>query len=82
VPLAPAVSLDENRECMVLIFRDAYKSIEELSKKEMRLGGLRIDPVTNIGSQSRYYNNIEIKNIADKAASVKSVIGLPEKPYV
>ena len=27
---------------------DIYKSIEELSQEELRLGGLRIDPKTNI----------------------------------
>ncbi len=82
VPLAPVVRLDNNKEYMVLMYRDAYKSIEELSKEEMRLGGLRIDPVTNIGSRTRYYNNIEIKHIADKAASIKAVVGLPEKPLL
>jgi hypothetical protein len=49
VPLAPTVLMDNDREHMILLSRDAYKSIEELSQKEMRLGGLRIDPATNIG---------------------------------
>ncbi len=82
VPLAPQVRLDNNKEYMVLMYRDAFKSIEELSREEMRLGGLRIDPVTNIGSRTRYYNNIKIKNIANDAAEVKAVTGLPEKPLM
>ncbi|MDX2432826.1 MAG: prolyl oligopeptidase family serine peptidase [Bacteroides sp.] len=80
VPLAPQVRLDNNKEHMVLLYRDAYKSIEELSREEMRLGGLRIDPVTNIGSRTRYYNNIQIKNVA--SSDIRAVTGLPEKPLL
>jgi dipeptidyl aminopeptidase/acylaminoacyl peptidase len=82
VPLAPSVLLDNNKEYMVLLYRDAYSTIAELSKKEMRLGGLRIDPATNIGSRIRYYNQIEIKNITQKEAVIKTVTGLPENPLI
>ena len=63
VPLAPQVLMDDNEEIMVLLYRDAYKSIEELSQKEMRLGGLRIDPATNIGSRTTYVNRIRIRGV-------------------
>ena len=63
---------------MLFLFRDNYKSIEELSVKEMRLGGLRIDPVTNIGSRVTYYNNIKIKNLKKKKQEISQVKGLPE----
>ena len=78
VPLAPSVLFDNNKHYMVLLYRDAYKSIAELSQSELRLGGLRINPTTNIGSRVTYYNNIEIKNIAEKEGKVKPVNGLPE----
>ena len=48
VSRAPSVLLDDDKETMILLYRDSYKSIEELSKEELRLGGLRIDPKTNI----------------------------------
>jgi len=80
VPLAPSVLMDDSREHMVLLYRDAYKTIEELSRKEMRLGGLRIDPVTNIGSRTTYYNNIRIMNISDGNAGPVEVKGLPDQP--
>ncbi len=82
VPTAPIVRIDDQKEYMVLMYRDAFKSIEELSREEMRLGGLRIDPVTHIGSRTRYYNNIGIKNITDKTAAENAVAGLPEKPLM
>jgi dipeptidyl aminopeptidase/acylaminoacyl peptidase len=80
VPLAPAVLIDDDKEYMILLYRDAYKSIEELSQEELRLGGLRIDPATNIGSRVTYYNNVKIKNLKDKSARETQVKGLPEKP--
>jgi len=78
VPLAPSVLFDNNKHYMVLLYRDAFKSIAELSQSELRLGGLRINPTTNIGSRVTYYNNIGIKNIAEKEGKVKPVDGLPE----
>ena len=42
----------------------------------MRLAGLRINPVTNIGSRTNYYTNLKVKKTTDKEA--KQVMGLPE----
>ncbi|MCZ4320087.1 prolyl oligopeptidase family serine peptidase [Aequorivita viscosa] len=67
-PLAPAVWFDSNGENVVLFYRDAYKSIAELSEPELRLGGLRINPKTNIGSRTRFYNNIKVKKATEKDA--------------
>ncbi|WP_339701004.1 prolyl oligopeptidase family serine peptidase [uncultured Marixanthomonas sp.] len=75
-PPAPSVIVDDKGENVVLLYRDSYKSINELSETEMRLGGLRINPKTNIGSRTNYYNNIEVKNATDKETI--SVSGLPE----
>ena len=75
-PLAPSIRMDNKGENIVLLYRSAYKTIEELSETEMRLGGLRINPVTNIGSTTRYNTDIKIKN--DKSANPKTVKGLPE----
>ena len=80
VQLAPSVLLNDNKEYMVLLYRNAYKTIEELSREELRLGGLRIDPKTNIGSRVSYYNNVKIKNIKQKNAEVIQVNGLPQNP--
>ncbi|MFT7019058.1 MAG: hypothetical protein ACJASO_001238, partial [Cyclobacteriaceae bacterium] len=60
-PLAPSVRIDNKGENVVLLYRNAYKTIAELSEEELRLGGLRINPVTNIGSRTTYYNDVKIK---------------------
>ena len=80
VPRAPGVLMDDSRENMILLYRDAYKSIDELSKEELRLGGLRIDPKTNIGSRVTYYNNVKIKPLNMEGVAVMQVKGLPENP--
>lgn len=77
-PLAPSVLVDDAAEHVVLLYRDAYKSIEELSEIELRLGGLRINPQTNIGSRTNYYNNIMVKKAS--AAAGTQVTGLPKNP--
>lgn len=76
VSLAPGVQIDSKGKNMVLVYRDQYKSIAELSEEELRLAGLRINPVTNIGSRTTYYTNLKVKKTSDKNA--KQVTGLPE----
>ncbi|MAP54739.1 MAG: S9 family peptidase [Altibacter sp.] len=75
-PLAPSVLMDNDGENVVLLYRDAYKSIAELSETEMRLAGLRINPKTNIGSRTNYYNTMEVKKAI--APNSRKVSGLPE----
>jgi dipeptidyl aminopeptidase/acylaminoacyl peptidase len=78
VDLAPITILDSKAENMVLISRDQYKSISEMSETELRLAGLRINPVTNIGSRTTFYSNLKVKKTTEKSA--KQVKGLPENP--
>jgi dipeptidyl aminopeptidase/acylaminoacyl peptidase len=78
VPLAPSVRIDSEGEHMLLLSRNAYKSIADLSEEEMRLGGLRINPKINIGSRVRYYNNIELKK--SESSNIQQIAGLPAEP--
>jgi len=78
VPLAPITLVDSKGEMMVFLYRDQYKSIAELSEQELRLGGLRINPITNINSRTTYYNNVEVKSLVSDTP--KSISGLPENP--
>ena len=80
VERAPSVLIDEAGNYMILVSRNAYKSIDELSKEELRLGGLRIDPKTNIGSRVRYYTNLKVKDLQNENAEIVEVKGLPKNP--
>ena len=77
-PLAPSVQIDDKNENIVLLHRNKYKSIVELSETELRLAGLRINPVTNIGSRTTYYNKVSLLRVGEKNET--AVSGLPAEP--
>ena len=67
---------------MIYLYRDTYKTIEELSEKEMRLAGLRLNPKTNIGSRVNYYKNIKISYLKKKKSKPKQIKGMPSNPRI
>ncbi|WP_417866872.1 prolyl oligopeptidase family serine peptidase [Xanthomarina gelatinilytica] len=75
-PLAPSIQIDSKGKNIVFLYRSNFKSIEELSETEMRLGGLRINPVTNIGSRTRYFMDLKVRVGQD--GNIQDVNGLPE----
>ena len=78
----PSVIYDNNKDYLIFLYRSNYKTIEELSTKELRLAGLRINPKINIGSRITYYNNIKLKDFSDSKADPKEIVGMPKNPKV
>ncbi|MDG1573200.1 prolyl oligopeptidase family serine peptidase [Robiginitalea sp. M366] len=78
-PLPPAVWTTDHGD-LILRSRNAYKSIAELSQPELRLAGLRINPKTNIGSRTTFYNNLQVKTRGEREA--RQVAGLPDTPLL
>ncbi|MBK7094210.1 MAG: S9 family peptidase [Saprospiraceae bacterium] len=79
---APSVSMDTKKEYMLLQYRNTYKSLDDLNQAEMKLGGLRVNPITNISSTVSYINNLKIRKIKEYNAEPVQVTGLPEKPRI
>jgi len=77
---APVVSYDSKYTWMVLQYRSAYRTIAQLSEKELRLAGLRINPVTGISTGVVYYNNLKYKLF--KEAEPKQIAGLPDNMQI
>jgi dipeptidyl aminopeptidase/acylaminoacyl peptidase len=77
---APSVSMDTKKEYMLLSYRNTYKTLDDLNQDEMRLGGLRINPTTNISSSVTYINNLKMRKIKDK--NEIQVGGLPENAKI
>lgn len=77
---APQVSIDTKKEYMLLTYRSTYKNLEDLNQQEMSMGGLRINPVTNIASATSYINNLKVRKVAAKEAV--QVKGLPTNPRI
>lgn len=81
---APNVLITDDGRYMLMLQRDAYRTIAELSQTELRLAGLRIDPKTNIGSRTNYYNKLSVKAIdlgkKSREGQGMPVEGLPKNP--
>jgi Tol biopolymer transport system component len=72
---APSVNMDSKKQYMILSYRNTYKSLDDLNQVEMKLGGLRINPITNISSTVTYINNLKVRKVTDKTET--QVKGLP-----
>lgn len=77
---APSVSMDSKKEYMLFSYRNTYKTLDDLNQDEIRLGGLRINPVTNIASAATYISNLKIRKTKDKVET--QISGLPQNPKI
>lgn len=80
VPQAPSISINSEGTKMLLLYRQQYKSIDELSQQELRLAGLRINPKTNSGSRETYFFDIKLMNVGEKGEI--AVKGLPQNARI
>ncbi|MBU8882103.1 prolyl oligopeptidase family serine peptidase [Kaistella sp. DKR-2] len=77
---APSVMMNSKKDWMVFSYRPTYKSLDDLNQEEMKLAGLRVNPVTNISSSITYSNNLKIRRLTDKTEV--QVHGLPANPKI
>lgn len=57
----PGVSLSPDTNWMLLIDRNAMPSIEDVARRMLRLGGMRIDPAGNCQFQSRFNAGLSVR---------------------
>lgn len=76
----PSVFMDSKKEWLLFSYRNTYKSLEDLNQQEMKLGGLRVNPITNISSTITYINNLKIRKLTGK--NEIQVQGLPANPKI
>ncbi len=62
-PLTPFVSFSPDRQWMLLMERSDYPTIEQLSRPELRLAGLRINPDNFGPSRGNYIIGLKAKQI-------------------
>ena len=74
---APAVTIDSKGKWIVLTYRDAFLSLDELSEAEEKLAGLRINPDLYCRSRINYLKKITIQSLTD--GKELTLTGLPEK---
>lgn len=76
----PSVSMDSKKEYILFTYRNTYKTLDDLNQEELRLGGLRINPITNISSTVTYLNNLKLRKVKDTQEI--QVKGLPQNPNI
>ncbi|MEY2879933.1 MAG: hypothetical protein RLZZ15_2313 [Verrucomicrobiota bacterium] len=74
-PLTPFVVLSPDRSRLLRLERAELPTIAELAQPELRLAGLRIDPVTNNASRAATYTGLVLQPIAGGAE--QRITGLP-----
>ena len=77
---APSVFMNSKRDWMIFSYRNTYKSLDDLNQDEMKLAGLRVNPITNISSSITYVNNLKTRKLTGKTEA--QVIGLPSEPKI
>lgn len=77
---APNVAIDSKKQYMLLSYRNNYKSLQELNQQEISLAGLRVNPITNIASNTNYITNLKVRKVED--ISDIQVKGLPQNPQI
>jgi dipeptidyl aminopeptidase/acylaminoacyl peptidase len=71
----PNVSVDDKGEWMLFTQSNSYPSIEELSRPELRIAGLRINPNNFAPSRQTFINDLWFKNISSNKEF--KITGLP-----
>ena len=74
-PLTPSVLLSPDKNWMALLDRSDYPGIEELSRPELRIAGLRINPENFGPSRNNFLIGLKFKNL--KELKEVAVTGLP-----
>ena len=72
----PIVSMDSKSEKILFYYRNPFKSLSDLNKPELKLGGLRINPNANISSTLTYFSEIRFRNVDE--TEVSTISGMPE----
>lgn len=66
-PLTPSISLSHDNAWMLLLDKSDYPSIEELSRPELRIAGLRINPDNYGPSRPNYQIGMKLKKLSDNS---------------
>jgi len=72
----PTVRFSPNMKTLAILDRPGLPTIADLSRKELRIAGLRIDPSINGRSRLSYYTSIQFMDRI--SLKVSNVTGLPE----
>ena len=74
-PPTPSISVSGNAKYMLVMERNSYPTVEELGQPELKIAGIRINPLNASLTRQTYINQFSVKQVgADKNLVIK---GLP-----
>ncbi len=79
-PVTPRVTLNPQRDKLLYIENRGLPNLEDLAVEELRLAGIRIDPLTNGPSRAGYSIGLSISDIDGK--NHEDIKGLPDEPRI
>lgn len=74
-PVTPVISVSPGKQNILIIERSPIITMRELSNEELRIGGLRINPLNNGPGRQTYNKGFKIINI--DGTGERSISGLP-----
>ena len=77
-PVTPVISVSSDKMNILIIQRPSIITIRELSEEELRIGGMRINPLNNGPSRQTYNKGYKLMNI--DGTNERSIAGLPSDP--
>jgi hypothetical protein len=63
--------MNSKKDWMVFSYRPTYKTLDDLNQEEMKLAGLRVNPVTNISSSVTYISNLKVRKLSAIAEELR-----------
>lgn len=79
-PGTPSVSIAPDHSVIAFIENPGIPALEDLAREELRLGGLRIDPLTNGPSRASYGTGFTFTDL--DGSNERVVSGLPKTPRI
>ncbi len=79
-PASPEISIGRKSGKIVILHRSELPDIADLAAPELRLAGIRIDPVTSGPSRASYYTKLSLTDA--RGLVVSDVKGLPENAQI
>ena len=79
-PSTPSMLISPNNEVVLLVTNPDLPSIDDIAAQELRLAGIRFDPITNGSSRGRFGTGLTFTNI--DGSNARPVQGLPKTPKI
>lgn len=73
-PLEPGINFSPDTQWMLMVRRPAMPSLEDISRRMLRLGGIRIDPAANARFETDFASGLSIRSRDDDS---ETTIPLP-----